>query len=70
MAEERNGYQWRDFFFLYDPSYDGRGQSRAVHGNCFQQRGPHHQQHCHAERFRRGSYGGAGEPKQRNRVSR
>jgi len=24
MAEERNGYQWRDFFDLYDPTDDGR----------------------------------------------
>jgi hypothetical protein len=50
MAEERNGYQWRDFFFLYDPSCDGCGQSRAVHGNCFQQRGQRDQLCWHAQR--------------------
>jgi len=34
VAEEWNGGKWRDFFLLYDPSYDGCGQSRAVHGIC------------------------------------
>jgi len=31
MAEERDGYLWRDFFFLYDPSCDGCGRPYVFH---------------------------------------